>query len=162
MSARLATTRRSTSPRPARLYTRLGVDQVTTFNSFDWIGFLVDPDDEHIVELSHAVQRITVEWQQRINVFRNAIVPMERADAAVVKRKRDARRERWSSAMKSTDAGYVNKNEQEVVSRTDRPNDHGQRVYLLRCRKCHAEYGANGSDIWIRKCPLCQGGKPGL
>ncbi|HSP14494.1 MAG TPA: hypothetical protein VLV78_07065 [Thermoanaerobaculia bacterium] len=145
------------------LYTRLGVDQVTTFHSFDWIGFLLDPDDEHIVELNDAVQRITVDWQQRINVFRNVIVPMEPADAAVGGRKRDARRERWRSAMKSTDAGYVNKNEQEVVRRTDRPgNDHGQRVYLVRCRKCNAEYGANGSDIWIRKCPLCQGGKPGL
>lgn len=63
----------------------------------------------------------------------------------------------------TTRIGYRNRNEQVVVRRTDRPgNDHGQWVYVLRCGKCQGEYGANGSDIFQRKCPKCQGGAAGL
>ena len=40
--------------------------------------------------------------------------------------------------------------------------DHLQRIYVLRCDHCGYEYGANGSDAHERKCPRCQGGRPGL
>ena len=40
--------------------------------------------------------------------------------------------------------------------------DHGQSVYVLQCGECRHEYGANGSDIFQRRCPACQGGRPGL
>ena len=47
----------------------------------------------------------------------------------------------------------------QVVSKTlTRPvpgTDHGQRVYVLKCGRCDREYGANGSDIWLRRCPYC-------
>ncbi len=63
----------------------------------------------------------------------------------------------------TTEPGYTNRNCQEVIRRTDRAGtDHLQHVYEMRCRKCGHRYGANGSDIWQRKCPKCQGGKPGL
>lgn len=63
----------------------------------------------------------------------------------------------------STRPGFTNANQQTVVRATGLPGtDHGQSVYVLRCGRCAAEYGANGSDIWLRKCPKCQGGKPGL
>lgn len=68
----------------------------------------------------------------------------------------------------TTKSGYRNRNGQVVVRATDQAgNDFGQRVYVLRCEAPghdHGsfEYGANGSDIWQRKCPKCQGGKPGL
>ena len=59
--------------------------------------------------------------------------------------------------------GYSNRNRQTVVRATDLPgNDHLQRIYVLRCGACEREYGANGSDIHLRKCPACQGGAPGL
>jgi hypothetical protein len=32
----------------------------------------------------------------------------------------------------------------------------------LQCGHCGYDYGANGSDIWERKCPACQEGAPGL
>jgi hypothetical protein len=67
--------------------------------------------------------------------------------------------------MATTDVGYINKNGQEVVRQTQEPgNDHLQYVYVLRCTRpsCGHVYGANGSDIWQRKCPNCQGGMPGL
>ncbi len=63
----------------------------------------------------------------------------------------------------TTRPGYVNKNGQTVLRRTDIPgNDHLQVVHVLQCGKCESEYGANGSDIWQRRCPKCGGGKPGL
>lgn len=63
----------------------------------------------------------------------------------------------------TTIPGYVNTNEQKVVRKTNLPGtDHGQWVYVLHCGKCGHEYGANGSDIHLRLCPKCQGGKPGL
>jgi hypothetical protein len=63
----------------------------------------------------------------------------------------------------STEPGYVNRNGQLVVRRTNLPGtDHLQRVYELRCRRCDHRYGANGSDIFQRQCPSCQDGAPGL
>jgi hypothetical protein len=59
--------------------------------------------------------------------------------------------------------GYENRNAQTVVRATEkRGTDYGQYIYVLRCRHCEHEYGANGSDTHIRKCPSCQGGVPGL
>jgi hypothetical protein len=63
----------------------------------------------------------------------------------------------------TTELGYLNRNSQRVVAHTPTAgNDHNQRVYVLACASCGHQYGANGSDIWQRKCPLCQGGADGL
>jgi len=65
----------------------------------------------------------------------------------------------------TTRVGYVNKNKQVNLGRTKPPragSDHGQYVYVIRCMKCRKNYGANGSDIFERKCPYHQGGKLGL
>ena len=63
----------------------------------------------------------------------------------------------------TTSAGYLNKNGQVTVRDTGVPGtDYLQRVYQLACSKCGYVYGANGSDIHDRKCPKCQGGRPGL
>ena len=70
-----------------------------------------------------------------------------------------------STEIKTTDVGYINRNHQAVLRKTSwLGNDHNQRVYVLRCLnpECGHEYGVNGSDIFQRKCPSCQGGKPGL
>lgn len=64
---------------------------------------------------------------------------------------------------RTTDIGYTNRNDQTVRRRTDvRGNDHEQYVYVLQCGACRNIYGCNGSDIFQRKCPECQGGAPGL
>ncbi|MES2392069.1 MAG: hypothetical protein V4555_10540 [Acidobacteriota bacterium] len=59
--------------------------------------------------------------------------------------------------------GFVNGRGQEVVERTGAASGsgRGQVVYRMRCRGCGGEYGANGCDVWSRRCPLCQGGAPG-
>ncbi|TFI56451.1 hypothetical protein E2493_20150 [Sphingomonas parva] len=59
--------------------------------------------------------------------------------------------------------GYVNRNRQEVLRATGQPgNDHNQTIYVLRCGECGHEYGANGSDIFQRRCPEHDGGAAGL
>jgi predicted RNase H-like nuclease len=64
---------------------------------------------------------------------------------------------------RTTAVGYVNRNRQAVLRATGLPGtDHGQYVYVLRCGRCEEEYGANGSDIHLRRCPACDGGRPGL
>lgn len=63
----------------------------------------------------------------------------------------------------STEPGFINRNGQMVIRETDLSGtDHNQKVYLLGCSKCGNSYGANGSDIFQRLCPACQGGKPGF
>jgi hypothetical protein len=63
----------------------------------------------------------------------------------------------------TTRPGYVNRNNQVVIRNTNLPGtDRGQTVYQLGCAICGHVYGANGSDIFERKCPKCQGGASGL
>jgi len=63
----------------------------------------------------------------------------------------------------TTQVGYINRNGQEVVRPTGKPGtDHAQYVYVLRCQTCHHEYGANGSDIFLRRCPAHDRGAPGI
>ncbi len=64
---------------------------------------------------------------------------------------------------KTTEPGHNNRNNQTVLRKTDlHGNDYNQKVYVLRCEECLHEYGANGSDIWQRRCPNCQDGAAGL
>jgi hypothetical protein len=61
----------------------------------------------------------------------------------------------------TTNIGYINDRGQKVLEKTALPSNHyNQSLYMLECTHCGAVYGANGSDIWLRKCPTCQGGKP--
>lgn len=63
----------------------------------------------------------------------------------------------------STRPGFTNANGQTVVRLTNLPGtDHGQSIDVLQCSRCQQTYGSNGSDIWLRKCPRCQRGRPGL
>jgi Zn finger protein HypA/HybF involved in hydrogenase expression len=63
----------------------------------------------------------------------------------------------------TTDPGYENPNGQVVLRNTGiRGTDFGQYVYELQCKHCGQQYGANGSDIHERKCPVCQGGRSGI
>ena len=68
-----------------------------------------------------------------------------------------------SGSTKTTTIGYVNRNQQENLGHRGTPGtDHGQVAYKLRCLKCSQAYGANGTDLFQRKCPKCQGGNPGI
>ncbi len=70
---------------------------------------------------------------------------------------------RSMSSAPTTKPGYVNRNGQVVIRKTDiRGTDHLQWVYVLLCRRCDTSYGANGSDIHARRCPSCQQGALGL
>ena len=61
------------------------------------------------------------------------------------------------------EVGYRNGNQQTVLRPTGlQGTGQGETVYVLRCHYCKHEYGADGSDIHLRRCPVCQGGAPGL
>lgn len=63
----------------------------------------------------------------------------------------------------TTRVGFVNENKQKNLGCTDKDGtDYLQKIYEMQCQCCKHLYGANGSDIGQRKCPKCQGGKPGL
>lgn len=66
---------------------------------------------------------------------------------------------------KTTAIGYVNRNNQKNLgTRGLAGNDHLQRAYKMEClnKGCGHIYGANGSDIHLRRCPKCSDGSPGL
>jgi len=85
------------------------------------------------------------------------------AKGSVNVRSASSKRSPFGTARQTTAIGFINRNQQEVVVRTDAPGtDHGQYVYILRCGVCGHEYGANGSDIFQRKCPKHGSGAPGL
>ena len=63
----------------------------------------------------------------------------------------------------TTKPGYENTNRQRVLENTGLPgNDHNAIKYRLKCLDCGHEYGANGTDIWQRKCPAHDNGADGL
>jgi hypothetical protein len=72
------------------------------------------------------------------------------------------------SSKGTTAPGFENRNGQVVVRSTEIPGtDHGQRVYVLKCKECGGVYGSNGSDIFQRLCPFHTNskeriGRPGL
>lgn len=42
--------------------------------------------------------------------------------------------------------------------------DHGALAYKMTCLRpeCGHVYGSNGTDVFQRRCPKCDGGKPGI
>ncbi len=63
----------------------------------------------------------------------------------------------------TTCVGYVNRNGQRNLGRAGcAGTDHCQQAYKMCCRHCGATYACNGSDIFQKKCPECQGGRPGI
>lgn len=65
----------------------------------------------------------------------------------------------------TTQIGYVNRNNQRCGGhRGVVGTDHGALAYRMECLNpaCRHEYGANGTDVFQRKCPRCQAGEPGI
>jgi len=63
----------------------------------------------------------------------------------------------------TTEPAFINPYGQITIRNTRLPGtDHNQYVYQLGCSKCGHIYGANGSDLHERKCPMCQRGRPGI
>ena len=58
--------------------------------------------------------------------------------------------------MKTTDVGYINKNNQKNLGYKGKSETHyNQKFFELECLHCGHRYFANGCDIWLRKCPCC-------
>ena len=70
-----------------------------------------------------------------------------------------------SGSTPTTEIGYLNQNNQKNHgTRGKSGTDHLQYAYKLECLMpgCGHIYGANGTDIFQRRCPKCQGGKEGI
>lgn len=62
--------------------------------------------------------------------------------------------------MKSTDAGYINKNNQKNLGCKGISETHyNQKFFEMECLDCGHKYMANGCDVWLRKCPECVSNK---
>lgn len=58
--------------------------------------------------------------------------------------------------MKTTDAGYINKNNQKNLGYSGVSETHiSAKSYMMECLDCGHRYLANGCDVWGRKCPKC-------
>ena len=58
--------------------------------------------------------------------------------------------------MKSTDIGYINRNNQKNLGYKGESETHSSaKSYEMECLDCGYKYLANGCDIWLRKCPKC-------
>jgi len=64
---------------------------------------------------------------------------------------------------KSTIPGYKNQNGQDVISKRGLASESfaGQTIYHIRCAHCGHNYGSNGCDIHLRRCPGHDGGAKG-
>ena len=59
--------------------------------------------------------------------------------------------------VKSTETGYINKNNQKNLGYKGVSETHfNQRFFEMECLDCGHKYYANGCDVWLRKCPSCQ------
>ena len=58
--------------------------------------------------------------------------------------------------MKTTDVGYINKNNQKNLGYRGISETHvSAKSYEMECLDCGHKYLANGCDMWLRKCPAC-------
>lgn len=63
--------------------------------------------------------------------------------------------------MKTTDSGYINKNNQKNLGYRGMSETHyNQKLFEMECLNCGHKYLANGCDVWLRKCPACGLAKP--
>ncbi|MCF8137898.1 MAG: hypothetical protein K9K63_11370 [Desulfotignum sp.] len=63
----------------------------------------------------------------------------------------------------TVEIGYLNPNGQQCAGHCGVPGtDHGPYAYKTECTICGYVYGTNGSDMFERHCPECQGGAPGI
>ena len=70
-----------------------------------------------------------------------------------------------SGSTDTTKVGYINRNDQLCTGhRGTLGTDHVQVAYRMVCMRveCSHVYGANGTDVFQRKCPKCQAGAPGI
>jgi predicted Zn-ribbon and HTH transcriptional regulator len=53
--------------------------------------------------------------------------------------------------------GEVNINQQELVRKTEASSTSHPfaKIWVMRCRNCGYEYGSNGCDAHLRRCPHC-------
>jgi len=119
-------------------------------------GILVDTTQAGLIHYPEADSELTLVRRGE------ALQPSEWAD---LRREQFGRlKSEWRSGSgPSVQIGVVNPHGQICTGHRGRPGtDQLQLAYRAECGFCGNVYGANGSDLHERRCPLCQGGAPGL
>ncbi len=129
------------------------------------VSFFLIPQARHSGKLARAIAWIEERWAGSIAVHSvdgPATHAAQRTHPPTATPRVRVSESRLRTAP-TTVPGFTNPNGQVVLRATGLPGtDHRQKIYVLACRDCSLEYGANGSDIHGRKCPACQKGAPGL
>ena len=128
----------------------------------------VELSDQALADL-HAVQlKLRAKWQDAPGLESYEVTEADAVRTALAMCVDDGDR---SVADLMPEGRTLNRNQQRLVQKTDEPGtDHSAHVWVLVCERpsdkhagicCH-QYGANGTDFHLRKCPKCQRGKSGL
>ena len=131
-----------------------------TFPSEHWSylksGIMIDTEVAGLVHLTESTEDLTLIHRG------NRPTPEEWAVLRAVQFGR-ADSEWRHGAGASVQIGYVNRNGQICTGhRGTAGTDHLQLAYRTECGHCGHVYGANGSDMHERRCPICQGGAAGI
>lgn len=88
----------------------------------------------------------------------------EKTNSGDLKMSHDTSAENRKAARgETTRPGYINENGQITIRNTGIPGNHyNQKIYQIACSRCGLNYGANGCDIFERKCPRCGDGEEGI
>lgn len=87
-----------------------------------------------------------------------AVVPIDKLESRKSEKVSSSKREAGDKP--SLVEGYINKNNQQNMGYAGhRGNKPDQRAFKMKCLCCEYEYKSNGCDVWLHKCPRCQGGK---
>lgn len=105
---------------------------------------------------------------QDIRIFERELIPKVKKTYVMMKPekrteiiKKQGFQKSVQQSASSTKMGYINKNNQKNLGKTKLKGSGNQQFfYQMQCLHCGHEYLANGHDIWLRKCPNCQGGRP--
>ena len=152
----------------------VGIGPKQSRNLWQWLGLtrFEIPLDSRVAEWvnNNLTTKIDIKRLGQLNYYESALDNLQAIceQAGVLPCELDAAAFDYEdldlgSTRATTETGFVNPNGQVTIRHTGSPGtDHNQYAYQLACSECGHVYGANGSDIHERKCPACQGGKPGL
>lgn len=122
--------------------------------------FLIVARPEHWERLARVIEAIGAIGDPRLHAEELGEETLERLTRPI---DYEAALREDNLALPGASGEAINRNEQQVVRKTDLPgSQRDQKIYVMRCLRCAHEYGCNGIEIFQRKCPLCQGGPAAL
>ncbi|MBZ0111816.1 MAG: hypothetical protein K8J08_05105, partial [Thermoanaerobaculia bacterium] len=83
--------------------------------------------------------------------------------AAPPTKRREISSELRTGRTETTRSGYINRNQQRCLGTHGQPGNHPNQIaYKMECLVCGHIYGANGADVFLRRCPHHDSGALGI